>query len=116
MATDLIDAAGRSYDNLFVKWQLNLLGNSMATFNLQVSNTFNDNVANDRPVGNFCILMRALISEWPAGAFQPDLNKLDECANLVYRVCWATNQMFVQSLITLAQYNAVLAAYNGAIE
>lgn len=116
MAVTLVEAAGRSYDNLFVKWQTNLIGNAILLFGGAVRDRFSDDNANDRTVGNWSIELLALKSTIPTGLFQPTLQFLDQAALLVYQTCWAAHAMEAQGIITNAQAVDVLDAYNAFIE
>ena len=113
IAANLREAAGLAYENLYIPWQTNLLKAKLNNFNFQLNGTFLDAVPTDRPVGNWFIPSTALARAMPSA--NVSLSDLNAAAQLIYRICWATDAARNTSppLITLAQYNAVLTAYNG---
>lgn len=114
MASDLENAGFLSYPQMSLQWAANTLDTSAASFAAAASPLFSDGIPNDRPVGNWLILIDGLVSTLPAGLVgQKDFNQLVE---YVARMCIAAFTINAQSppMISNAQAAALLAAWNAA--
>lgn len=112
---DLEHAAVTAADHLYTLWLANTLKTALTTFwgsliGAGAADKFPQDNANNHPVSNWLILIAALAKGMPAS--NVSYTDLDTAINYVYRVCWMTNQLDVQGLISSAQATAVLTAYN----
>jgi len=112
MASSLSQAAGQAFDNLFVKWSVGQLKISMSFFWPQVMAIFPDSQANGRPVANWGTVLASAENQTPNG--KPIMTYLNNAAQIVYRLCWMGSYLQSVALITNAQANDLLAAYNGS--
>lgn len=113
VAANLIQAAGLSYDNCFAKWTANTLKVKLTAFWQASSLVFDQNRPNDVPPGNWISILATLASQMAAADVPfPDLNA---SAQYVYRLCWLTQALVTQGLLTNAQGVALLAAYNAQL-
>lgn len=115
-ATTLTQAAGLASDNLSIWF---LLNNTQAitrlqVFNSQVGAIFPKSDPNTTSIQNWVSVLAATIAQIPA---TPDKSMvaLDNTANIVYRMCWDTQQLRNNGTITAPQATAVLVSYNGNI-
>ncbi len=109
VAVSLQAAAGLAFDNLQVKWLGNQLPSSILLFCPNVKLIFHEQEANSHP----CINWNTIL--WNLGAQMvnpPPIAQLGLAAEYVFRMCWMTNQLQVQGLITAPQAAAVLLRYN----
>lgn len=113
MAASLTDAAHLSYDRAGVLWAAATLKTRIGLFITAVSPIFEDAVPNDRPVGNWLVLMKALHSQMGAGVL-PEV-QFNEAVEQLYRICLAGAAQLAASLITNTQATALLAAWNAQI-
>lgn len=116
IAATLPEAAGLSFDNLQVKWLSNQLRNALLNFWSQLSSPstgpFLDGVANNHPIGNWLALIASLQSLMKQS--NVPIDQMTVAAEYIYRICWMTETLRTQQLITTPQAAAVLAAYNGS--
>jgi hypothetical protein len=113
-AVDLQDAGFLSYEQMYLKWAANTLDTATAGFSAVANPIFPDEIANNRPVGNWLILINALVSTLPTGLVgQKQFNQLVE---YVARMCIAGFTINGQTppMISNAQAAALLAAWNAA--
>jgi hypothetical protein len=119
-AVDLRQAAGQAFDNLFALWVLgeNRLKNALAAFSTDVGPIFPDSEPVGRPLGNWTIFMASLAATMPSFGITIPPSKIPYeqlvlATDYVYRICWLGAGPTSESpQITLAQENALLAAYN----
>jgi hypothetical protein len=112
IAATLPQAAGLSFDNLQVKWLANQLKNALGNFWPQLLSQFPESSANNHPVSNWLALIANLQDQMTQSSVPID--QLTLAAEYIYRICWMTEALRVQSLITAPQAAAVLGAYNGS--
>lgn len=111
-ATTLPQAAGLTFDNLSVWWQIpSQLKVRLGLFWGNVIVQFPDNLEKGRPVANWVTLLANLADQMGALA---TIDQLGLASEYVYRICWMTEQLRVQGLITTGQATSVLGSYNGA--
>lgn len=77
----------------------------------QAATSFSDAVPNDRPVGNWLILIQSELATLPANGTGTAAD-IARATAVLYRICFAGDQAFSDNLITTAQRNALLAAWN----
>lgn len=111
-ATTLAQAAGQAEDNMTVWFAFNQLKVRLQAFAGQLFNLFPDDNQNSRPVANWLTVL--------IGVVQPMSNSMTEVqladtSQIMYRLLWMASDLQSSSLITTAQANAVLTAYNGQI-
>lgn len=119
-AVDLRQAAGQSFDNLFALFILgdNQLKNALAAFSEDALPIFPDSEPVGRPVGNWAIIMASLAATMPSFSITIPPSKIPyeqlvAASDYVYRICWLAARPTSESpQITLAQQDALLAAYN----
>src|SRR5689334_4857126 len=112
-ATTLAQAAGQAFDNLFVRWSTGVLKQRIDAFIGAASGSFPDADEGGRPVSNWFTILIATSEFLQSG--QGPVTDLNTCAETVYRMCWVANYLRSQNLITVAQANSLLGAYNGQI-
>lgn len=107
---DLEQAAVNAADHLYTLYLANTLKTALTSFwtNLQVF--FPQGQINNHPVSNWLVLIASLSKEMPTT--NVSYSDLDAAINYVYRICWMTNQLQVQGLITDNQADHVLDEYN----
>jgi len=108
-AVSLQAAAGLAFDNLQVKWLGNQLPLSIVQFASSVKPVFQEQDVNSHPVINWNTIL------WSLGSLMvnpPAIAQLGLAAQYVFRMCWMTNQLRVQTLITAPQAASVLSLYN----
>jgi hypothetical protein len=113
-AVNLENAGFLTYEQLYLKYAANTLDSATAGFAAAANPIFPDEIANNRPVGNWLILIDALVATLPTGLVgQKEFNQLVE---YVARMCIAGYTINTQTppLITNAQAAALLAAWNAA--
>lgn len=114
MAPSLNDAADLTYDQMNIKALTS--GNSIKTqltsFIAAVTTIVPDNIPNNRPVGNWLIPMAALANTMRA--LDMSLSDFNAAVDYVSKLCAVASAQRSASLITGAQGNAILAAWNTA--
>lgn len=119
-ATDLRQAAGQVFDNLFALWTLgdNRLKNALAGFAADSLVIFPDAEPVGRPLGNWGIFMSSFADLMPSFGITIPPSKIPyeqlvTATDYVYRICWLGARPTSESpQITLVQQAALLAAYN----
>jgi len=113
-AATLVEAANLSYKQLDLKWTANTLDTATLAFATAANPTFPDSDQNSRPVGNWLILIDALVSTMPTGVVS--LMDFNQAVEFVSRMCYAAFTINAQTppLITNGQAIALLAAWNAA--
>jgi hypothetical protein len=112
VAATLAEAAGLTYDNLFVPWQLGLIfRNKLLIFASDVNTFFPDEPQNNRPIGNWTIPLLSFVTPLTA-ADNRNLEVLNKAVDFVYRICWAGQFAFNAGLITSGQADDLLDSYN----
>jgi hypothetical protein len=106
----LSQAAYQAVNNLKPWWADNTLKTRLTTFAADLQATFPDQTPDNHPVGNWLAIIAALADQMPAAAVP--FTSFMTAADYVYKMCWMTNQLDVQNLISAAQAAAVLAEYN----
>lgn len=110
MATDLTNAANIGYNQCSLFWYAGTLPGALSNFITAASPIFSDDRPNDRPVGDWLVLLYAL-----SQAVDP-LNmtdeQLDTCATYLFRMCLGAASAQTSSLISTAQATALLTAWN----
>lgn len=116
MAATLVEAANLSYSQLALKWTANTLRTATAAFAAAASPVFPDSQDNCRPVGNWMVLIDALVSTLPPAPLPVAVSDLNQDVEYVARMCYAafTLNAQVPQLVTNAQATALLAAWNAA--
>jgi hypothetical protein len=112
MAANLEQAGFLSYPQMTLQWIANTLDTSVPAFSAAVSPLFEDAKPNDRPVGNWLVLIDALASELPATDV-PNV-QFNQIVEYVGRMCLAGFVALNEGTITNAQAVALLAAWNTA--
>lgn len=116
-ATDLQEAAGQSFHNLFVLWAPggNNLRTAVAAFAAALLPVFPNSDAVGRPIAAWLILIASLAQQMPSvtAPTQIQYELLVTAADYVYRICWLGAKPTPGSPnITSAQQTALLVAYN----
>lgn len=116
-AANLPTAAALAWGNLYAKWQGNDLKSALTSFWQGCIDTFPEQLDNSHPVSNWLTLIAALAESIPATGVSYE--RLVEAVSSVYRVCWMTQQLLNQGLITADQAttgaNSILVQYNAQI-
>ncbi len=112
MAGNLEQAGFLSYPQMTLQWIADTLDTTVPAFSASITGTFEDAIPNDRPVGNWLILIDALASELPA-IDVPEV-QFNQIVEYVGRMCLAGFVAFNEGLISAGQANALLAAWNAA--
>lgn len=113
-AANLVVAAQDSANNLQVKWTSNALKAALLGFWQDAIDTFPEQISNNHPVSNWLAVISSISENMPASGVSYD--QLIDAVQSVYRICWMTNQLAGQGLITAAQAttgpNSILGSYN----
>lgn len=113
MAATLEDAANLSYARISVKWAANTVRANTNAFIIACALVLDDNVPNDRTVGNWLVPLNGLATQMAADSNNPMPQSLfNTLVEWVYRMMMAAAYAQSQSRITTAQANALLAAWN----
>lgn len=110
MAVDLQQAGFLSYPQMTLQWVADTLDTTVPAFSTAVNGTFEDAVPNDRPIGNWLILIDALADQLPATDVPETM--FNQIVEYVGRMCLAGFVALNSGLISVAQANALLAAWN----
>ena len=114
-ASTLEEAAAQSFDNLFTIWlAATAFKSKLVAFAATVLPLFPDQDPNGRPVANWATIMASFANQLDTDVapIRQPYTTLNTAADYLYRLCWMGFQLETQNLITTAQANAVLAAYN----
>jgi hypothetical protein len=113
-AANLVQAAQDSANNLQVKWLANTLKPALLGFWTDAINTFPEQIVDNHPVSNWLAVISSISERMPASGVSFD--QLIDSVQAVYRVCWMTNQLRNQGLISTAQAqvgpSSILGSYN----
>ncbi len=113
-ASSLVDAANKSYTDLYALWVATTLKAKLTSFYAAAQVIFPDQTAAAvAPCNNWLSLIASLYTTMAATVAYQDMNT---SANYVYRLCWVANALETQGLVTSAQATALLAAYNANFE
>jgi hypothetical protein len=110
-------AAGAAFDNLQLKWLGGLgggLASSLIIFCQSVNTQFQEQDINSHPVINWNAIIWSLGTRLSLQTVV-SLADLTLSAQYVYRICWMTNQLRIQNLISAPQATNVLQYYNSFI-
>lgn len=111
-ALTLPDAAGAAFDNLQIKWVSDTLRSSMVQFSNGIAGIGSEQDENTHPIRNWYALIANLADQMPSTLVA--IGDLTLSAEYIYRICWVTQQLLDQSLITSGQAAALLIEYNAA--
>lgn len=111
-ALTLPEAAGAAFDNLQLKWVSDNLKSSMTIFSNGISNVGSEQQVDSHPIRNWFALIANLANQMPS--FAVAIGDLTLSAEYIYRLCWVTQQLLDQSLISSGQAAAILLEYNVA--
>lgn len=116
MAATLVEAANLSYSQLALKWTANTLRTATSAFAAAASPIFPDGQDNSRPVGNWLVLIDALVSTLPPTPQPVSVSDFNQTVEYVARMCYAafTLNAQVPQLVSNAQAAALLIAWNTA--
>lgn len=109
-ATTLTQAAKQSWSNLAVLSEAGTLRARLLDFVAAVEAQLDEGVPDNHPILNWCAVLWAYAETMSATA--ADWSALRGAAEIVYRLCFMAQVSRDQSMITLAQFNAILASYN----
>lgn len=109
-ALNLPEAAGAAFDNLQLKWVSDNLKSSMTIFASNVKFIGSEAEVNTHPIRNWFALISSLATQ--LGVSDVPIGDLTVSAEYVYRICWVTQQLRDQNLITINQATDMLTAYN----
>jgi len=115
MAASLPFAASLSYDRASVHWAANTLPAALTAFATAASAFFEDAVPNDRPIGNWLVLIRGLATQMGAAPYNTNPGSLvtfNQAVEYLFRICWAANYARADGLISAAQVTGLLTAWN----
>lgn len=113
MAATLEEAANLSYARISVKWAANTVRANTNAFIIACALVLDDNSPNDRTVGNWLIPLNAQATQMGLNTGNPMPQALfNTLVEYVYRMMMAAAYAQIQSRITTAQSNAILAAWN----
>jgi hypothetical protein len=116
-ATDLPQAAGQSFHNLFTLWLPggDALQSAVAAFADTLLPTFPDGETVGRPIADWLVLIASIAQQMPSvtAPDQVPYGQLAAAADYVYRICWLAAKPTPQApAISNAQQAAILTAYN----
>lgn len=113
MATepDLETAGYMAWQNLQPFWITGTLKAKLTAFASSLYDVFPEQAPNNHPVTNWLVQISALAATMNGNA-SADTGALRDSVQFVYRLCFMTAQLQIQTLITAPQADAVLDAYN----
>lgn len=111
-ATTLSQAAGQCADNMDVWWQINQLKVRLQAFGGQLFAVFPDDNADARPVADWLTVLICTIEPMSNSM---TIGQFADTSQIMYRLLWMASYLQTSNLITTAQANSVLTAYNGNI-
>lgn len=109
-APDLRAASWTTSVQLNLAWVATTLGAKLIAFNSAASLIFDDNEPNDRPVGNWIVLLQATAASGTPGGYS--IAQFDEACDRVARICMAGFLAVQTGRISSAKAAALLAAWN----
>lgn len=113
MAANLTDAAHLSYTRASVHWAAGNLRTKLTAFITAVRPIFEDAIPNDRPVGNWIILLANTEGSMSAGV-TPE-SQFNTAVEQLFRICSAGASQLAAGLITAGKATALLTAWNAQI-
>lgn len=115
MAGNLQEAAYITYQQLAILWTAGTLETTVALYSADLAPLFEDQVPNDRPVGNWLVLIDALLSQMPR-PLPPTLktpeDQFNQLVEYIGRMCDGAFWARFNNLITATQATAMLTAWN----
>lgn len=115
MAATITDAAHLTYDRTQPRWTGGTLKADVDAFIASASVIFSDELAGDRPVGNWIVILQDRNSQLPGGGAVASLPQWDSVVDAIYRMCRAAVVAQSGGGITAGQVAALLAAWNAEI-
>lgn len=117
VAADLLEAAEFAQGNLQTLWVADTLQARMIAFWQAITDDFPEETPNNRPVGNWIAVIAAfspsiLDFETSTRLGVDTLATYQTAAIYIYRLCKFAYYYHADALITNAQRDAILAAYN----
>lgn len=109
-ALTLPQAAGASFDNLQLKWVSDNLKSSMTIFANGIRGVGSEQEPDTHPIRNWFALISSLADLM--ASFDVPIGDLTVSAEYIYRICWVTQQLLDQGLISSGQATAILTQYN----
>lgn len=114
MAADLGTAAAQCYAHMYARWNAATLSPNMLAFNAAIIAVFPDDASSDvRTVSNWVVTGSRLDRE---AAPYSSASQLAVASDYVFRLLTAANFARYASRISVAQADAVLAAYNANLD
>jgi hypothetical protein len=113
MAANLTDAAHLSYARASVHWAAGNLKTQLAAFIAAIRPVFEDAIPNDRPVGNWIVLLQNTADQMDPGVTPETI--FNTAVEQLYRICSAGAAQLAANLITAPKAAALLAAWNAQI-
>lgn len=112
-ALTLQQAAGRSFDDLNIRWQTDSMKNVLTLFWGLVIQSFPVTDEGGAPIRNWLAVIAANADNLPLS----DVPLADLTTNVkpIYGICWLGDKLRSLNRITVAQANAILGAYNAFI-
>lgn len=115
-ASDLLDAAGLTYERSSLRWLANTLRANFQAYLVACAAVVPDTTENDRTVGNWLVPMTALAAQMNASSSNPLEQELyNTLVDYVYRFNLAGYYAEQQGRITNAQATQLLNAFNANI-
>jgi hypothetical protein len=114
MATDPANAAFLTADQVSISWTAGTLRAQLLAFIDGVSPSFQDARPNDRPVGNWLVLLSAAAEFMNVPNGQLPLESFNLVVQNVFGICQTCWGLLSQSLITNDQADAFTDAWNAA--
>ena len=112
MAANLREASWITASQLNLSWLAQTLKTKLTQFNNAASAIFDDNTPNDRPVGNWLVLLEATASQMPN--VQVPIALFNQACDQVARITFAGFAALQTARIAPAKGTALLAAWNAA--
>lgn len=118
VAATLLEAAGLANSNLFALWQASTLQTRVIAFANDINDDFDEQIVDDRPIGDWIAVIAAFaptILGYNVNSATFGRNTIatfETAVSHVYRICKFAFYYHAQGLITNAQRDAILAAYN----
>lgn len=112
VAANIVQAVANTSDRLALENQTaGSIVTQFTAWNAAIQPIFSTNVQNDRVVRNWLVRSELLQAQLPAGTVL-NPSQRQQVIEVVCPLLYATLGAFQNSLITLAQHDAVLAAWN----
>lgn len=115
-AASLPAAAAQASDRLQVLWIGNALKAQLTAFWKATIDTFPQQDEANHPVSNWLTVIAAIADQMVAGPGGVTFDQLEAAVQAVYRLCWMTQALLNDGLITIVQAtagaNSILVQYN----